>query len=120
MTYQLFTAFKYITPCLKNTLRNPYFTRNYAQLFMQGDIIAASQLGKSHKEGLGIKGLKKISSIYKLERNNFSGLPDTSRPFHVLGIETSCDDTAVAVVRSDGMILSNIIISQVQFEIMLR
>ena len=33
-------------------------------------------------------------------------------PFVVLGIETSCDDTAVAVVRSDGVILGEAIQSQ--------
>lgn len=42
-----------------------------------------------------------------------SGLPKTDEPYLVLGIETSCDDTGVAVVRSDGAILSNIVISQV-------
>jgi N6-L-threonylcarbamoyladenine synthase len=42
-----------------------------------------------------------------------SGLPDFSKPFTVLGIETSCDDTGVAIVRSDGKILSNIVMSQV-------
>ena len=30
----------------------------------------------------------------------------------VLGIETSCDETAASLVRSDGTILSNIISSQ--------
>lgn len=37
-----------------------------------------------------------------------SGLPDLSRPFTVLGIETSCDDTAAAVVRSDGAVLGEV------------
>lgn len=37
-----------------------------------------------------------------------SGLPDLSRPFTVLGIETSCDDTAAAVVRSDGVVLGEV------------
>ncbi|HPD83772.1 MAG: tRNA (adenosine(37)-N6)-threonylcarbamoyltransferase complex transferase subunit TsaD [Alphaproteobacteria bacterium] len=32
----------------------------------------------------------------------------------VLGIETSCDETAVAVVRSDGKILSNLVLSQLK------
>jgi N6-L-threonylcarbamoyladenine synthase len=32
----------------------------------------------------------------------------------VLGIETSCDETSVAVVRDDGSVLSNVIASQVQ------
>lgn len=41
-----------------------------------------------------------------------SGLPDMSRPFTVLGIETSCDDTAVAIVRSDGTILGEAIAKQ--------
>lgn len=46
-----------------------------------------------------------------------SGLPVTSpeRPyFTVLGIETSCDDTGVAVVRSDGVILGEALASQYQ------
>jgi hypothetical protein len=77
-----------------------------------------------------------------------SGLPDVTKPFLVLGIETSCgvckfecileslllwsclsvtshynhffcfyasaDDTAAAVVRSDGKILSNVVASQVR------
>ena len=30
----------------------------------------------------------------------------------VLGIETSCDETAVAVVQEDGTILSNLVLSQ--------
>ncbi|CAN0422645.1 unnamed protein product, partial [Laminaria digitata] len=37
-----------------------------------------------------------------------SGLPDISKPFTVLGIETSCDDTAAAVVRSDGTVLGEV------------
>ncbi|HPF78123.1 MAG TPA: tRNA (adenosine(37)-N6)-threonylcarbamoyltransferase complex transferase subunit TsaD [Alphaproteobacteria bacterium] len=32
----------------------------------------------------------------------------------VLGIETSCDETAVAVVREDGKILSNLVLSQLK------
>jgi len=32
----------------------------------------------------------------------------------VLGIETSCDETAVAVVREDGTILSNLVLSQLK------
>ncbi|CAM9360193.1 unnamed protein product, partial [Ectocarpus fasciculatus] len=41
-----------------------------------------------------------------------SGLPCIDKPYLVLGIETSCDDTGVAVVSSTGKILSNIVISQ--------
>ncbi len=32
----------------------------------------------------------------------------------VLGIETSCDETAAAVVNSDGLILSNVVLSQLE------
>ncbi len=34
------------------------------------------------------------------------------RPLRVLGIETSCDETAAAVVSSDRQVLSNIVLSQ--------
>lgn len=37
-----------------------------------------------------------------------SGLPDVGKAFTVLGIETSCDDTAAAVVRSDGIVLGEV------------
>lgn len=36
----------------------------------------------------------------------------TSKSFAILGVETSCDDTAVGVVTSDGRVLSNTIHSQ--------
>ena len=43
-----------------------------------------------------------------------SGLPHEhfSKPFTVLGIESSCDDTGAAVVRSDGVILGEALASQ--------
>ena len=41
-----------------------------------------------------------------------SGLPDRTRPFTVLGIETSCDDTGAAIIRSDGTILGEALASQ--------
>ena len=41
-----------------------------------------------------------------------SGLPDRSQLFTVLGIESSCDDTGAAVVRSDGVILGEALASQ--------
>lgn len=41
-----------------------------------------------------------------------SGLPDLNLPFIVLGIETSCDDTAVGIVRSDGQVLADVKSSQ--------
>jgi N6-L-threonylcarbamoyladenine synthase len=43
-----------------------------------------------------------------------SGLPDVSKPFTVLGIESSCDDTGAAVVRSDGTILGEALASQAE------
>jgi N6-L-threonylcarbamoyladenine synthase len=42
----------------------------------------------------------------------WSGLPDRTRPFTVLGIESSCDDTGAAVIRSDGVILGEALASQ--------
>jgi N6-L-threonylcarbamoyladenine synthase len=41
-----------------------------------------------------------------------SGLPNRSQLFTVLGIESSCDDTGAAVVRSDGIILGESLASQ--------
>jgi N6-L-threonylcarbamoyladenine synthase len=41
-----------------------------------------------------------------------SGLPDRRQLFTVLGIESSCDDTGAAVVRSDGVILGQALASQ--------
>ena len=39
---------------------------------------------------------------------------DKSRPLRILGIESSCDETAAAVVEEGRLILSNVISSQVQ------
>eukprot|EP00581_Thalassiosira_minuscula_P017726 CAMPEP_0183720976 /NCGR_PEP_ID=MMETSP0737-20130205/13437_1 /TAXON_ID=385413 /ORGANISM="Thalassiosira miniscula, Strain CCMP1093" /LENGTH=522 /DNA_ID=CAMNT_0025950935 /DNA_START=296 /DNA_END=1864 /DNA_ORIENTATION=+ len=41
-----------------------------------------------------------------------SGLPDVTKPFCVLGIESSCDDTGAAIIRSDGTILGESLASQ--------
>jgi N6-L-threonylcarbamoyladenine synthase len=40
-------------------------------------------------------------------------LPTSERTITVLGIETSCDETAAAVVRSNGEVLSDVIESQI-------
>ncbi len=40
--------------------------------------------------------------------------PDTMKPETILGIETSCDETAVAVVRGGRDILSSVVSSQVE------
>ena len=69
----------------------------------------------NHREGVGLpKGYANANIRYVLERNGmaYSGLPDFNKPYKVLGIETSCDDTGVAIVTSDGHILSSKIISQ--------
>jgi N6-L-threonylcarbamoyladenine synthase len=41
-----------------------------------------------------------------------SGLPNRTRLFTVLGIESSCDDTGAAIVRSDGVILGEALAKQ--------
>ena len=41
-----------------------------------------------------------------------SGLPDRTKLFTVLGIESSCDDTGAAIVRSDGVILGEALAKQ--------
>jgi tRNA A37 threonylcarbamoyltransferase TsaD len=67
---------------------------------------------KQMREGIGLpKGTVDAKSRYKLEQECLSGLP-LKHPFLVLGIESSCDDTGVAVVSSDGSILSNVVFSQ--------
>ena len=73
--------------------------------------------GGKIRDGLGIaKGYANNSNKYVLERHTLSGLPTAiskSDSFIVLGIESSCHDTGVAIVRSDGTILSNTVLSQV-------
>ena len=67
----------------------------------------------SQRNGLGKpKGYWDVKSRYSLEQHTLSGLPDQSKPFLVLGIESSCDDTGAAIVRSDGVVLSNVVYSQ--------
>ena len=69
--------------------------------------------GGKNRDGLGKpKGYSDANLRYVLEQHTRSGLPDRTRPFLVLGIESSCDDTGAAVVRSDGTILSNVVYSQ--------
>lgn len=72
----------------------------------------------ARREGLGKpKGYSPSSEKlrYIVEPGSASGLPDkldTGEPFLVMGIESSCDDTGVSIVRSDGEILSNVVYSQ--------
>ena len=51
----------------------------------------------------------RLSSSSVLQQRAAPPLPE---PFTVLGIETSCDDTGVAVVRSDGVVLGEALASQ--------
>jgi N6-L-threonylcarbamoyladenine synthase len=51
--------------------------------------------------GLGSRGLRSVS-----------GAPRARALVTVLGVESSCDDTGVGVVRSDGAVLSNVVASQ--------
>jgi hypothetical protein len=63
------------------------------------------------REGVGLpKGA--LYERYKLIQETKSGLPKDLNNFIVLGIESSCDDTGVAVVTSTGKILSNVVYSQ--------
>jgi N6-L-threonylcarbamoyladenine synthase len=70
------------------------------------------------REGLGKpKGYSPSAEKlrYVVDSGAASGLPDKMQkgePFLVMGIESSCDDTGVSVVRSDGVILSNVVYSQ--------
>ena len=53
--------------------------------------------------------------VYNPKKNALAALPYSSpsaRPFLVLGIETSCDDTGAAVVSSNGEILGESLASQ--------
>eukprot|EP01036_Dinobryon_divergens_P026128 gene26129-34740_t len=67
----------------------------------------------TRREGMGLpKGYADIKSKYIFEEETLSGLPNIQKSYLVLGIETSCDDTGVAVVSSNGTILSNVVFSQ--------
>ncbi|KAJ0403104.1 hypothetical protein ATCC90586_001282 [Pythium insidiosum] len=54
--------------------------------------------------------LQRASAGFRREAS--AGFSHRAAPSYVLGIETSCDDTAVAVVDTDGNVLSNVISSQ--------
>lgn len=60
--------------------------------------------------------LRRIHLPHKHSTRSFSSVhnrtPKRDGDIVVLGIETSCDDTAAAIVRSDGEILSQVISSQ--------
>lgn len=92
----------------------------------QQSINAESAKEKRRKRFIEQKGLPKavdrgqFATTYSPGGTNgqsfqaLSGLPeDSNKPhFTVLGIESSCDDTGAAVVRSDGVILGEALASQ--------
>jgi len=69
-------------------------------------------MASTNRPPLQPKTYSDASLRYRLDKESLSGLPNTSKPFTVLGIESSCDDTGVSVVRSDGTILSSVVYSQ--------
>ena len=62
------------------------------------------------------RGDGRYANVYKVDRVAKSGVPNDylTKPFTVLGIESSCDDTGAAVVRSDGAILGEALASQAE------
>lgn len=89
------------------------YINNYCQVIQNVRMSATTSNKSRIRDGLGkAKGYSGTTQKYTLEKHNLSGLPDTSKSFIVLGIESSCDDTGVAIVKSDGTILSNIVYSQ--------
>ncbi len=67
-------------------------------------------------DGTGFpKGFFDHQNRYSLVHEQKSGLPSKvkeGKQFLVLGVESSCDDTAVGIVSSDGKILANVVYSQ--------
>mmetsp|Transcript_15043 Transcript_15043/g.25028 ORF Transcript_15043/g.25028 Transcript_15043/m.25028 type:complete len:560 (+) Transcript_15043:96-1775(+) len=100
--------------CLK--LTKLLLTRQHCNKLRRSDykyLLTRLYSGGANRDGLGKpKGYSDASLRYVMKEHTQSGLPNLSKPFLVLGIESSCDDTGVAVVRSDGSVLSNIVYSQ--------
>lgn len=87
------------------------FSAHSKSLFRNTRLFTGNQ--KKDRDGLGKpKGYSDVKSRYVLQKHTLSGLPDKEKPFLVLGIESSCDDTGAAIVRSDGVVLSNVVYSQ--------
>lgn len=82
-----------------------YETQAPSKLHMNGG-------GSSLRDGMGKPKGYMGNKRYVQEHETLSGLPDRTKPYLVLGLETSCDDTGAAVVGSDGRILSNVVYSQ--------
>eukprot|EP00547_Thalassionema_nitzschioides_P006807 CAMPEP_0194220502 /NCGR_PEP_ID=MMETSP0156-20130528/28552_1 /TAXON_ID=33649 /ORGANISM="Thalassionema nitzschioides, Strain L26-B" /LENGTH=470 /DNA_ID=CAMNT_0038950567 /DNA_START=123 /DNA_END=1535 /DNA_ORIENTATION=+ len=124
--------------CARHSLRNNCFW-SFNRIYMSSSITSeASQGGKGpnthnkNKEkryqAAREKRRKFIGMAKAVDRGQFavtykprsdsgkfqsrSGLPDRTKLFTVLGVESSCDDTGAAVVRSDGKILGESLASQ--------
>lgn len=82
-------------------------------LASQGEASPNLRAQTKRRDGLGKpKGYSDSMLQYRVQRHALSGLPNLERPFTVLGIESSCDDTGVGIVRSDGVVLANVVLSQ--------
>jgi len=85
-----------------------------ARKAVESSIDMKARLGVGKAKNVGQRG----PSLYTLGEGAKSGLPPgcgagLAPPlFTVLGIETSCDDTGAAVVRSDGCVLGEALASQ--------
>jgi glycoprotease/Kae1 family metallohydrolase len=76
------------------------------------DINSKVKLKKRQSKSLAKGFSDENAHKYILADSCESGLPNSAKLYLVLGIESSCDDTGVAIVRSDGKVLSNVVHSQ--------
>lgn len=119
--------------CSSNAMASPRMTAFFSQSTAEDDIEIQRQIAKdAKKERKALAKAKRtqfIGMAKAVDRGQYgviyqpggedgrtfkavSGLPDITKPFTVLGIESSCDDTGVAIVRSDGVILGEALASQ--------
>ncbi len=88
---------------------NTHSARVMKRMGSMRHLVASSRKGFGQPKGYFDNNILQ----YKPQTGWLSGAAfDYSKPFTVLGIETSCDDTCAAVVRSDGAVLSNVVLSQ--------
>lgn len=95
-------------------------THEAAEASAAAAVGGAAETALEMKARLGVGKAKNVGrgpSPYTLGVGAKSGLPrgcPSAQPpwFTVLGIETSCDDTGAAVVRSDGCVLGEALASQ--------
>ena len=90
--------------------------RNYVAFITRLQYKSFSKLfatQSARRDGLGKpKGYAGDVLRYSPVAEARSGLPPPGQLFTVLGLESSCDDTGVAIVRSDGKILADVVLSQ--------